>query len=451
MKEIEIVTVKDEHKISTPEIPIDLDKYLDINTEIAWELANLIRIAGTDYQCFNNWFNNKEGCREFTLENKEERQLEGIESNNNWIYAEKIINRTTLRKYTLLNEEDLKNKDLIANFPDDIYYKYRILKTYEYVSYYPVKLDVDIDRFGFIVEREEEGQKNIFVVFRGTRELAEWFSNAQFKQVNFLETEDNRQGIEGFGKISLGFNKMYTQFRPGLLIEQESINEISRIIDAKLRKFIERVDKFKIKEQSIYQAISEFFSSKYLDKTNANIYITGHSLGGALATIATMNITLIDLEQDEIKNPIHLYTFASPRVGDNIFADKFNAFISKDKIKCFRFANSEDIVPKVPFPVWFKSGLNLDQKPILELTRSTFNKVTGGIFDKDYQHVGVPIYFTHQACRFDDENNKKSTATIGDNHNMTSTYCGALEKRELWSSSNSSSEETDGNSKSSRT
>ena len=82
-------------------------------------------------------------------------------------------------------------------------------------------LDVDINRFGFIAEREEGERKIIFVVFRGTREPAEWFSNAQFKQVEFLKTEEdnpngnkNPKGIEGYGKISLGFNKMYTYFRP---------------------------------------------------------------------------------------------------------------------------------------------------------------------------------------------------------------------------------------------
>ena len=135
-------------------------------------------------------------------------------------------------------------------------------------------------------------------------------------------------------------------------------------------------------------------------------------------------------EKDKLRTPINLYTFASPRVGDNEFADKFNQFASGEnkKIKAFRFANSEDIVPKVPFPVWFKSGIDLVQKPLLELARTTFNKITGGIFDKDYQHVGVSIYFTHQARRFNGDGTLKPTATVGDNHNMTSTYCGALEK-----------------------
>ena len=185
MEEIEITTVKDEEKISRPKRPIELDKYPDLNPERAWELANLVRIAATDYQCFNNWFNGLERCQEFTLE--EDRKLKNVQTKNNWIYAEKEISKTTLSKYTLLNEEDLNNKSLLAQFPDSSYYKYKILKTYEYVAYYPVRLDVDIDRFGFIAERQEGDKKVIFVVFRGTRELAEWFSNAQFKQVDLTD------------------------------------------------------------------------------------------------------------------------------------------------------------------------------------------------------------------------------------------------------------------------
>ncbi len=121
------------------------------------------------------------------------------------------------------------------------------------------------------------------------------------------------------------------------------------------------------------------------------------------------------------------------------FADKFNKIVKEKLIKAFRFTNSEDIVPTLPFPVWFKSGLNLDEKRIFKFIRSKFNKVTREIFDKDYQHVGVPIYFTHQARRYKDKvdnnttNKEKeltATATIGDNHNMTRTYCGALFKKE---------------------
>jgi hypothetical protein len=437
MKEIKIITVDNEDQISTPKksLQLDLENYKDkdLEPQKARELANLIRIAATDYQCFNNWFENQQSQEQnFTLE--EGREIRGVNSKNSFIYTSNRIETSVIDKY-FLSEKSLNSEELQEKFPDESYYEYKILKTYEYVSFYPFKLEVELDRFGFIAERKEGDKTIIFVVFRGTREIAEWFSNAQFKQIPFLATEDEPEGIhnQDLGKISLGFNKMYTEFRPGIFMEHESVNKISRTIDDGIQQTLKKLEKLKttkesIKEQSIYQAISEFFSSNYLDKKNASIYITGHSLGAALATIAAMDIAVIDLiKQDKLKNPIYLYTFASPRVGDNKFAQKFNEFIEQNRITAFRFANSEDLVPKIPLPVWFKAGIDFEEKqePLfkaLESARNGFNKITGDIFEEDYQHVGLPIYFTHQAIRKD-----KTTGTVGDNHNMTSSYCGALE------------------------
>ncbi|MBW4622712.1 MAG: lipase family protein [Cyanosarcina radialis HA8281-LM2] len=437
MKEIKISTDANEDKISQPEKPIQLEKYPEIDPEIAWELANLVRISYADHGCFNNWFETKKEPQEFTLEAN--RRLENIEFNNNWIYAKKEIESSPLTEYYLLNEEDLKNENIASKFPDSDYYKYKILKTYEYTSYYPInyflnKKIVDIDRFGFIAERQERKDKFVFVIFRGTLEPAEWFSNAQFKQLNFLtrtvlelKKTENKE-TEDFGKISLGFNKMYTDFRPGIIIGDNYINKISIKIDSVIRQFLWKKSKFKLKNQSIYQAINDYVSNQNLDR--ANVYIAGHSLGGALATIAALDIARqLDIAgKNKLKSPIGLYTFASPRVGDNKFADKFNEFMSDGKIESFRFANSEDLVTKIPLPVWFKLGIDLDRRLILKRIRSLFNTLTRGVFETDYQHIGIPIYFTHQARRTKNGSELESTATVGDNHNMTRTYCGALEK-----------------------
>lgn len=71
------------------------------------------------------------------------------------------------------------------------------------------------------------------------------------------------------------------------------------------------------------------------------LWITGHSLGGALATLAVDRLTERRMEVSG------LYTFGQPRVGDRQFADNFNR---KMKDNTFRFVDDEDIVTKVPFP-----------------------------------------------------------------------------------------------------
>lgn len=426
---INIIAVPDEDQISEPENKVVFCESLDIDSKRAWELANLIRIAGTDFQIFNNWFNNSENNPDdFLLE--EDRNLLDINRRNHRIYVDRQITSGVIKEYFVLNDTNIGNGD-DENFPEDKYIKYKVLKTYEFLSYYPFREQkIDINRFGFIVEREDQGEKLIFIIFRGTRELAEWFNNSQFRQVNFLEIEKKNtqayiHGIPSYGKVSQGFNKMYTEFRPGILNKFPMVNIGLRALDKKIREYFHKTNK-SLKNKSIQEAIKEFYESEIAKQNNTHIYITGHSLGGALATIAGLDLVASNLgmkegiEKEKIVNPIHLYTFASPRVGDNIFADKYNEFINKGHIKVYRFANTEDLVTNIPFSVWFKAGIDLDNKLLLGL-RAAFNKVTGGIFEADYQHIGTPVCFTHQALKAN-----QSTATVGNNHNMTRTYCGSL-------------------------
>ena len=63
------------------------------------------------------------------------------------------------------------------------------------------------------------------------------------------------------------------------------------------------------------------------------LFICGHSLGGAMATIAASRLE----EQTEA-----LYTFGSPRVGNK-------QFISHVNVTHYRWRNNNDLVPTVPF------------------------------------------------------------------------------------------------------
>jgi hypothetical protein len=78
----------------------------------------------------------------------------------------------------------------------------------------------------------------------------------------------------------------------------------------------------------------------YLD-TGAGTCVTvcGHSLGGALATLLTLDVAL----NTSCHAPT-TYTYASPRTGDHIFAGSFNAAIPAS----YRIANRQDLVPKLP-------------------------------------------------------------------------------------------------------
>lgn len=88
-------------------------------------------------------------------------------------------------------------------------------------------------------------------------------------------------------------------------------------------------------------------------RTNQPVWVTGHSLGAALATLATAY-----LPSQKMK-PRFLYTFGSPRVGDPDFSAKFMKIFQN---RVFRFRNNQDVVTNVPIPPFF-------------------------------EHVGEPIYF----------------------------------------------------------
>ena len=99
----------------------------------------------------------------------------------------------------------------------------------------------------------------------------------------------------------------------------------------------------------------------------SRVYFTGHSLGGAIATLVA----------DKFASGMNaaqyggVYTFGSPLVGDRTFVDGFNA---RHAGKSFRTVNDQDGVALVPPPfVGFRHvdeerfvGLSVRDAPVLE-------------------------------------------------------------------------------------
>lgn len=81
---------------------------------------------------------------------------------------------------------------------------------------------------------------------------------------------------------------------------------------------------------------------KKLSGAGQTLWVTGHSLGGALATLLARW-----LSADQ--RPFSVSTFGQPRVGDQGFARNYRR-------RHFRFVNNRDLVPTVPpriMPGWF--------------------------------------------------------------------------------------------------
>jgi triacylglycerol lipase len=73
------------------------------------------------------------------------------------------------------------------------------------------------------------------------------------------------------------------------------------------------------------------------------LYITGHSLGGAVATLAALDVAV----NSPFKQPI-VYTIASPRVGNPASASRFDSTLVTSPIYSWRVVNMFDIVPLLP-------------------------------------------------------------------------------------------------------
>ena len=72
---------------------------------------------------------------------------------------------------------------------------------------------------------------------------------------------------------------------------------------------------------------------------NQNLVLTGHSLGGALATLSAIRLVKAGQAVDA------LYSYGSPRVGNRAFRSEFNAVLLD---RTFRFVNDEDGVARLP-------------------------------------------------------------------------------------------------------
>jgi len=72
------------------------------------------------------------------------------------------------------------------------------------------------------------------------------------------------------------------------------------------------------------------------------LYVTGHSLGAALATLA------IEASEKEKIQIFAGYTFGSPRLGNEAFADALAQVIGRTGTKMFRVVNYGDVVTALP-------------------------------------------------------------------------------------------------------
>jgi triacylglycerol lipase len=366
---------------------------LNVSKDKAMELANLVLLAYGMYEDFT----------ENTI----------LATEDQWRFSPEV-HGSIERKYDYHNSLYAP----LNGTPID----YRILAEFWHTDRPVGKLRLETVPFGFIAlktnENEQETRSDeIYVVFRGTLNSQEWAANSRFKKAEVL------QGVPGAGFVHRGFNTIFeTSFTDRL--------KSSRGIYTSLKRKVFRVQPPpEIRQQSIRETLESILFNSELVSPEAKIYITGHSLGGALALLAGRvlanagrniaggdNPTSKNLYSDKLA----ICTFGAPRVGDNAFKSVFN------DISVFRYVNTEDIVPTVPPATSRLLGADMILTPegmrsyksdgvtsiagIYQATAGSVQRGQGKTEQKPFTHVGEQRTFT------------LTQDSISFNHNHQETY-----------------------------
>jgi triacylglycerol lipase len=201
--------------------------------------------------------------------------------------------------------------------------------------------------FGYVAQKSATGE--VYVVIRGTITPLEWFDDFTAQPVAF------QPGGKPWGMTTQGFNTLYNDLGP-----------------------------------QITQALDGLQATPPLPP----IFVTGHSLGAALAHLAAAGIAAQFAAQ-----PIS-YTFCGPRAGDPGFA---SAFVTAG-LATWRMYNTEDIVPTVPPAAVQITTPNMGMQGISLISQSLIKFVQ--LSPIGYEHIGYPIAATFHAD------------TVADNHNQ---------------------------------
>ncbi|MDB9528634.1 lipase family protein [Oscillatoria sp. CS-180] len=166
--------------------------------------------------------------------------------------------------------------------------------------------NIDIsDSYKYLLNRVTDTQAFIFrknqhivLVFRGSQQSADWGTNFKFRMKQFAITYAQQDDAIPTGEVHRGF--------------QDAWQSVEKRVLYRLKKWWTPETQF---------------------------WITGHSLGGALAALAA---TSLEYQGFPIAG---LYTFGQPRVGDWSFTRQVNTHMGD---RMFRYVNNNDVVPLIP-------------------------------------------------------------------------------------------------------
>jgi len=169
----------------------------------------------------------------------------------------------------------------------------------------------------YAITKHEE-QKRIVVIFRGTSSTYDWLTDALAFQKRLKNPVTSEAGnLPEYVKIHKGFAKAL--LREG----NEPTGHLEEILGE-----VKKVMK---------------------DNPTFKLFVTGHSLGGALATLFGFYAASNDDPIYTNNGPVQVYSVSSPRVGNKAFLKSFKHLEERGKIRHARIYNARDKVAMLPF------------------------------------------------------------------------------------------------------
>ena len=191
--------------------------------------------------------------------------------------------------------------------------------------------------YGFLA-RHKEQKHNFVLALRGTEGWVEWLDDAMARLVKFKQAPNA-------GRVENGFHQIYSTLKvvkrhiPSATATAARTAAPAPAAEPEVMQgaFSDQLEQLANTLED--SGVQEQIRSAKVKPPRRSFVVTGHSLGSALATLFVME----NKEKDKF-NITTICTFASPRVGDAEFAEKFNAL----PVDSWRIVNCQDLVPKLP-------------------------------------------------------------------------------------------------------
>ncbi|HBB36166.1 MAG TPA: hypothetical protein DDZ80_11380 [Cyanobacteria bacterium UBA8803] len=220
--------------------------------------------------------------------------------------------------------------------------------------------------------------RGTIVTDRKSLELTDWFADLDWQSVAYAYVTNQRIKVaQGFNvafesvadEIKIFFQTLFGTLKPKDLAQVQQLRLfrkfacISAMVDA---ASLRMQDDFEPKARKIISQIladGEIDNQEELDKVfdfvkdpvlqiepltdRVELYVTGHSLGGALCQLGTLALRRWFDTSDYPNVFIKTYAVASPKVGNPDFAKYYNQLMGVGM--SFRIENVLDSTPTVPF------------------------------------------------------------------------------------------------------